>query len=151
MSKTHPSASKFDTHGSPQVEIIIRAFYVLCRISEAGTAKSIFPREKTSFGALKGCLDGFEPSTSASTVQRSAVELQAPYRKLILSHQPTDGKNFSTSLTRSSRAATTCSRDLRFFTAACPALTSSGPRITATGISSLSANLNCLPILSASG
>ena len=50
MSKTHPSASKFDTHGSPQVEIIIRAFYVLCWISEAGTAKSIFSHKKSPYG-----------------------------------------------------------------------------------------------------
>ena len=33
--------------------------------------------ENTGF---KGCLDGFEPSTSSSTVRRSAVELQAPRR-----------------------------------------------------------------------
>ncbi len=32
-------------------------------------------------GSLQGSLMGFEPTTSTSTVWRSAIELQAPYLK----------------------------------------------------------------------
>ncbi len=35
-------------------------------------------KDRRSQRSVVGCLDGFEPSTSSSTVRRSAVELQAP-------------------------------------------------------------------------